>query len=343
MAYRISQLQSTTSFIEQIMESRIALEDKRNEIATGYKVVDASDDPGRAGTISSLQSTVQRIDRHQERISFAVNLLQTQETVLSNANEILVRVQELGTQAANGTVSAEVRSQMADEVFELRDALAGLANTKYQGMYLYGGKADNSAPFELNDGAPFFYANPPDAAPAENPPEKTHWGFDAATPGRTDTRTVSISDNDNVRIISRGDEVFADAINSLEQLGRALRGYNTGLDGNGDPDGTGDPYSGPTAYDDQTADIQAAINAIDSARDNHIVTELSNIGARVNLLDQTKQILDTLKTNTEETRSTIQDTDMIAAASDFSNLQISLQGLLTAGSKINSLSLLNYI
>jgi flagellar hook-associated protein 3 FlgL len=340
MTYRISELQTTNSFIEQIMESRIALENTRSEIATGYKVLDASDDPGRAGMISSLQSTVQRIDRHQERISFALNTLQVQENVVSSANEILIRARELGVQGANGTISAEMRAEIADEVYELRDALAGLANTKYQEMYLYGGKADNSAPFVLNG---TYYANPPDAAPAANPPEKSHWGFDSATPGRTETRTVSISDNDTVRIISNGEEVFADAINGLERLGRALRGYDTGLDVNGDPDGTGNPYAAPTAYDDQTAGIQAALDAIEDASTNHIATELSSIGARVNLLDQTKQILDSLKTNTQESRAAIQDTDMIAAASDFSNLQISLQGLLTAGSKINSLSLLNYI
>ncbi|HQH26015.1 MAG TPA: flagellar hook-associated protein FlgL [Oligoflexia bacterium] len=345
MVYRIADTQVTSSFIGQMMETKIALENKRKEISTGYKVIDASDDPGRAGTLSALQHTIQRIDRHSQRITFATTLLSTQENLVSNANDILIRAKELAVQAANGTLSTEARAQIGDEIFELRDTLAGLANTKHQGMYLYGGLDDDDPPFDLNQTAPFFYTNPPDAAPAPNPAEKTHWVFDdpAVELGQTDTRSVAISDTESVRIISRGDEVFQGAINALEILGRSLKGYRTGVDVNGDPDGTGDAYTFPDEYALQTSDIQAAIDSLESVRTDDIQAELSSIGSRVNRLEQTQQILEKLKIGTEDARSAIQDTDLFAAASEFSNLQTSLQALLAAGTRINSLTLLDYL
>ncbi len=338
MAYRVSDIQTTRIFIDQMMDSKAAVEKKRQEIATGYRVVNASDDPGRAGTLASLQHMLQRMDRHQERISLALNTLQTQESTVSSANDILIRAKELAAQAANGTLSAGERSQIADEVFQLRDQVAGLANTKFQGVYLYGGKDDIQIPFVYND---TFYSEPPAATP--NLAEKSHWVFNSAVPGITETRDVAISDSDTLRINSRGDLVFGDALNALDRLGRSLKGYRTTVDGSGVPDGTGSSYNLPAEYNQQILDIQSAMDAIDSSRINDIQAELSSIGGRTNRIDQIKQILETLKANTDQARSTIQDTDMFSAASEFTNLQTSLQGLLAAGSKINSLSLLDFL
>ena len=342
MVARVSNFQITNSFIEQIFDTRSALLQKQEEITTGYKVFDASDDPGRAGTIHALQSTVQRLNSHKERISFALNMLQTQENVVTEANDILVRAKELATQAANGSCSAEVRAQIADEVYQLRDALASVANTKHQGVYIYGGLSDGDAPFDLDpDPSNLFYDLPNDASR----PESTHWQFDdpAVESGQTSTRTINISDTDSIRINTAGNEVFEDALNAMEILGRALKGYRTELDVNGDPDGSGTAYTQPADYAEQTEDIGLAIQKLDTARVNHIAVELSSIGARINRLDETTQILDTLKLNTEEARSSIQDTDVFEAATIFNNLQISLQGLLASGTRIEGLSLLNYI
>ncbi|MCB0325303.1 MAG: hypothetical protein KDD69_17090, partial [Bdellovibrionales bacterium] len=68
-----------------------------------------------------------------------------------------------------------------------------------------------------------------------------------------------------------------------------------------------------------------------------------SIGARMNRLDQTKQILDTLKISTEKSRASIQESDPFEAASRFAQLQTGLEALLASGSRINSLSLLNFI
>ena len=338
MTYRISDLQMTSTFIDEMMQSKEALEQKRQEIATGYRVLNPSDDPGQAGTIASLQHALQRIDGHEKRISLATSSLQTQETIVTSADDLLTRAKELATQAANGPMSGTNRTEIADEVFALRDELARLANTRAQGSNIYGGKDDSNPPFTLNNAAPFFYTNPPDASPAANPSEKTHWAF-SSSPDATETRSVMVTDTDSVRVTSRADQVFEPAINALEELGRALKGYSTGLTG-GVPDGSGTAYTDTAT---QTQDIEHAIDAIDDAKVNHLDVELSSIGARTNQLDQTNSILESLKTTTEEARSSLQDTDMISAASEFTNLQTALQGLLAAGSRINNLSLLNYL
>ncbi len=346
MVNRITNSQVTQTFIDQMFRTRAQLEDTRGELTTGLKVSDPSDDPGRAGTIASLLSTLQQIDGHQQRIGTSLDMLGIQENALTSANEIVVRAKEIAAQAANSSVSPEVRRTMAEEVFQLRDALVSLANTRYQGMYVYGGLDDDDPPVDANSS---FYTNPPAASPA--PAAKIHYSFDAASsnPGQDQTRSVQISNTDSIRINTPGQQVFGDAINNLERLGRALAGYQTNLvDSDGDtevddPDGTGAAYTFPADAAQQLSDIQATIDAIENARANDLEPEISSIGARSARLQQAQTILASLKETTEQARSRIQDADFAESASKFANLQTALQALLASGAKINNLSLLDYL
>jgi len=347
MATRVSTGQYLNGFINQIFDVRHSLEVTRNQISSGKKVNVPSDDPGRSGTIVNLQNLSQRIDRHTERVVTARNYLQTQEQVVSSANDVLIRAEELATQAANGTYTPELRKQIGAEVFQLRNQLVSLANTKSSGVYIYGGLDDGDTPF---DPLPAFYPTP---AVGVNAEANLHYQLDSAVtfPGQDQTRTVRISDTETIKVNTPASAVFLDAVNALERLGRALDGSRTDLidaDGDGvvddpDPAGTHLDYTFPTDYAQQTQDIRDALNSIQSARINNIDTELSSIGARTNRLNQTEEILSTLKENTETSRSSIQDADIFEASSNFANLQTSLEALLSSGSRISNLSLLDYL
>lgn len=331
MVARVSNFQVTNAFIQQINDTRQALIDKQDEISSGYSVYNASDDAGRAATINSLQSTLQRIKSHKERISYAESMMDSQETAVTSAENVMVRLKELATEAANETISADVRAQMAEEVYQLRDELVALGNTEFQGIYVFGGLDDTHQPF-TEDTA--FYTNPTTADDA-----KTHWSYT----GGSGTREVNISDSESVRVNTPGNEIFSAAINAAEELGRALCGYRTNVDGTGQPDGTGSTFIQPDEYDLQTEAIRSAMDDLDAARTSDMETELSSIGARVNRLETTSTMLDNLKISTDSARSAMQDSDIYEAATDFTNLKTALQGLLSSGSTIEQLSLMDFI
>lgn len=343
MTARVSTNQYVGTFITQINNNKSQLEEARRQISSGLKISKPSDDAGRSATVLYLQSNAQRIEEHQRRVVLATNYIEAQENAVSNANEVLIRVQELATQAANGSLSHEVRRQIADEVYQLRDQLVSFANTRYQGGYIYGGFNDSVEPFQLD---PNFYPTPGGGVyPVANSRFVLQSG-----PGQNSSRNVQISDNESIRITSTANDVFLNAINAVELLGRSLAGVRTDLidtNGDGNPDspdpaGTHLPWNLPDEYELQSAAIRDALDRIRSARVNDIETELSSIGARVNRLQQTNQILDALKLNTEISRSNIQDIDIFEVSSKFANLQVSLEALLASGAQISRLSLLDY-
>jgi len=326
MAFRVTNIQTTLQFIDQITKQRQDVDRARQEVGTGIKVANPSDDPARAATISQFQSTIQRLDRHKQRIGSSIGLLESQESIVSGAESLVLRAQELAAQGANGVMSTSARAALAEEVFEIRDALVGLANSQYQGRYIYGGAQDDERPFQED---PTGYTVP--AAPSE---AQKRYVF-TTDDGADVTRSVQISDSDTVRITTSGDNVFSNAIAAVEQLGRALAGYNT------DPAQTA--YTFPDDYDQQTRQIRETIDLLSSARTNDLSPELTSIGSRLNRMTQSRDIIEAISLSTEQARSVVQDVDVFEAATRLSNLQLALEGLLTSGSRINDLTLLNFL
>jgi chemotaxis protein methyltransferase CheR len=84
---------------------------------------------------------------------FCCNVLiyfEVADSALGNVVQALTRALTLGTQGANGTLSAENRQAIAGEVQGLLNQTVSLANTTYQGAYLFGGTAVNAQPFTLD-------------------------------------------------------------------------------------------------------------------------------------------------------------------------------------------------
>ncbi len=333
---RITNLNTTEQLISNIFDRRYSLDQVRQEIASGIKVDVGSKDPGRAGSIVNLQQTITRIDRHTQRIAYTTGILEHQEATLNSAEEILIRAQEIAEQGANEALSFEDRRLLADEAFQLRDQLVSLANTTYQGKYLYGVADDDDPPFDAQT-----YTQSP-----TNTAERAYvrYVFDAELGTAYTPRQIAITDDDSIQVVSSGDEVFSHAIGAMERLGRALSGYRTNLDvTTGLPDGTGTAFNPATDYALQTADIRSSLDALGSARTDDIIRERSSVGARIARTEQVTEILAGLKVSTETARSSVQDSDIFEASAKFSNLQTSLQALLASGAQINNLSLLNYI
>lgn len=334
MTLRVADRQISQGFIQQIFQQRGLLETVRQQISTGLRVSRPSDDSARAGTIQLFQDTLQRLERHQQRIGFASNLLGQQETTIAEAQNIIIRATELAQNAANGTLSPENRALLAQEVWGLRDAMVSLANTQIQGRYIYGGSADDTPPFIADT-----YDEPADPSNQAS----VRYVFDESD-ARFDVRDVTITDSIHVRVNTDARSVFEQSITAIERLGRALAGFRTEpADPSSVPDGTGSAYTFPGDEQEQQQAIIALIDTLNSARNDDLLAEQTNVGGRLARVEQAANILAAIKIDTESSRSTFQDADIFEAASRFSAIENGFQATLAVGSRINNLSLLNFL
>lgn len=326
---RVSENQISGLLLNQIASSRQQVARYSGEVSSGLKVTDPGDSRF-AGTISEFREQLTRIDGFQSRIKTVQGALSVQDSVLDQANQAIVRGKELATQGANETLSSTQRAQMAVEVFQLRDHLVNLANTTYQGKYIYGGTDTDTPPYSAST-----YTNFTSTAASQ----RYTYNNNA---GAANTRTVDVTDDLSMAVGTPGNGVFDNAIQSLERLGRALEGFET-LPAVGAPDGTGVAYVFPTDRTAQTDAIRAALDQLETARSGDVLPETINVAGRMNRLQSAARVLDDTKTSAQEVLSRLQDADVTEAATGLQQAQTALEASLTVTARILKLSILDYI
>ncbi|MDC0357659.1 flagellin [Oligoflexia bacterium] len=329
---RISENQIARAILTDIIRNREAVAKYTEEVSSGKKVLDPGDSK-QAGTVAQFQDSLGKIQSYRDRIAISEAFVAYQENILSESSELLIRAKEIATQGANETNSETERAQLAQEVYEIREHMVTLANSKYQGRYIYSGARDNTPAYSP--------ANPPYTVPASGL-AADRYTYDIVAPGRLLSRTVQVTEDLSVTVNTPGNGVFDEAIQALERLGRALGGYQTNP-AVGAPDGTGVAYTFPADYDLQTADIQNVMGLLDTARERDLMPERTNLAGRLRRLQTAESILEVSEVTAREVLAQLQDADLIVSASRLTEAQTALQASLTVTAQVLRQSIMDYL
>src|SRR5262249_10464549 len=120
------------------------------QLSSGRRVNQLSDDPAAVAALVTNHTQASQDDQFLSDISGLQNRLQVADSTISNVVTVLTRAISIGTEAANGTLNQSDRQAVAGEVQGLTNQLLGLANTQYQGNYIFSGTKVTTQPFTLN-------------------------------------------------------------------------------------------------------------------------------------------------------------------------------------------------
>ncbi len=112
------------------------------ELSTGSRINAPSDDPAGAAELVQNQAQSRQSDSFLSSASTINGLLSTADSTLSSVVTALQRAISLGVEGANGTLSDSDRSAIAQELSGIQTQLISLANTSYQGQYIFAGTAE---------------------------------------------------------------------------------------------------------------------------------------------------------------------------------------------------------
>lgn len=326
---RVSENQSVRTLVSQALENKRRLNDLSNQLTTGVKVNKPSDAVD-AGAISRYQQQIEKIDSYASTIAQTMGFLTFQDNIVSQATELIVRAKEIAQQGANETLDEVSRSHLAEEVFQIRDQMANLANSTYQGRYVYGGTDDADAPFDEGT-----YTDPASGMAS------VRWIFDG-NPGKDGTKSVKVTDTISVALNTPADQLFGTSMEALERLSRSLSGYTTSP-ATGTPDGTGAAYTFPADFHTQTEDIKATIDLLNTARDVDLIPERVSLGGRLRRLETGQALLELTKNSAKEVLSRLQDADETEVAANLQQAQTALQASYSVTAKILRLTILDYV
>ncbi|MGA3324685.1 MAG: flagellar hook-associated protein FlgL [Terriglobia bacterium] len=174
------------------------------QIASGQKLNSPSDDPAAVASLVDLRMQSSSDTQYLQNITSLTGSLNVADSALSSVVEALTTAQTLGVEGANGTVNSQNQQALAQQVQGIQQEILGLANTSYDGQYLFAGTATTTQPY---------------VADASSASGVTYHGNDS-------TNSVEISQGQAMPINLPGSQLFSNgatnAFKSLQDLYNAL-------------------------------------------------------------------------------------------------------------------------
>ncbi len=141
-----------SNLVSSLNDSQSSEQQLTAQLASGVRVNSLSDDPLAAGENVALLNQIQRDDSFTQTSSLVQGQLQVTDSALGSVVSQLTEAISLATGASNGTLNASDRQSIANQIAGIRDEVISLANTAYQGQYIFGGSQTASAPFTISGG-----------------------------------------------------------------------------------------------------------------------------------------------------------------------------------------------
>jgi flagellin len=110
------------------------------QLSSGLRINSAKDDAAGLAVSQRMSAQVSSLNQAVRNANDGISMLQTAEGGMSQIQNMLQRMKELGTQAANGTISDTDRSYIATEVGQIKNEMDAIGNsTTFNGQHLLTG------------------------------------------------------------------------------------------------------------------------------------------------------------------------------------------------------------
>lgn len=130
-----------------MQQSQAALATALQQVSTGLRVNQLSDDPAASANMVSSLAASANVDQYTKNASSLQGQMQTADSALSDVVTSLNTAITAGTSGASGTVTTANKAALAIQVQGLLSSVIGAANTSYQGSYVFGGTVSTTPPF----------------------------------------------------------------------------------------------------------------------------------------------------------------------------------------------------
>lgn len=142
-----------TNLVSALDQAQLNSEQFSSELSSGMRLTSLSSDPLAAGENVLLLNQMQQDDSFTQSSSLVTGQLQVADSALGQVVEQLTQAVSLATSASNGTMNASDRQSISNQIAGIRSEVLALANSNYQGQYIFAGGKTSATPFSLSTAA----------------------------------------------------------------------------------------------------------------------------------------------------------------------------------------------
>jgi flagellar hook-associated protein 3 FlgL len=199
-------LTNLASSLDQVQANQ---EQLTAELSSGVRVTAIGQDPLAAGENVLLLNQIQQDDSFTQTSSLATGQLQVADSALGSVVSQLTQAISLATSANNGTLNASDVQSVGNQIAGIAAEVQSLANTSYQGQYIFGGGQTAAAPFTTS---------------TATSPALTTYG------GDNDVNYLEMPNGQKIQLNVPGDQIFqgTGANGVFSALNNLIADYSTG-------------------------------------------------------------------------------------------------------------------
>jgi flagellar hook-associated protein 3 FlgL len=149
---RITESRITSDFLYNVNNTQVRINEYQNQLASGVRVNEPSDDPEAADMILRLNTSIARNEQFSNNIGAAQAMLSTTTDALDGVQQLIGQLQTTMAQASNGAEKSALPT-FADTVDGYLNQAIALANTQFNGKYVFGGTQTQTQPYVLTANA----------------------------------------------------------------------------------------------------------------------------------------------------------------------------------------------
>jgi flagellar hook-associated protein 3 FlgL len=291
--------------IESINQRSETLARLQQQLATGKRINQASDDPIGAAEAERIRAASAQMTLEQRMMSFATGMLNHADGALAGASDSLQSIRELLIGAGNSSLQPADRQSIAIQVQGLREELLSIANRRDgAGGYIFGGQGSASAPFT------------PAGVPGYQPKVGTQQtGLDMSFDTTVDGGKVFLGDGS----AAASGSIFGALDSIVQQLNDpALDAVTLG---------TG---------------LGAAMGAVDTTL-GRVSTARTSVGEQLRVMESRGRLIESGQLQAASRLSDITATDYAAVVSDMQTNQLAVDAAMRTYAQISRLSLFDYL
>ncbi|HRK30885.1 MAG TPA: flagellar hook-associated protein FlgL [Tepidisphaeraceae bacterium] len=155
---RVSNNLRTSIATGNLTRTQVGLLKVQNQLATGKRLSNPSDDPGAAAAIQSIRKTLEQRDGFLKNLQAAGNHLGAVDSTLADVSDLLNEAQQIASANVGSDVTPEARTAAAAVIDRIYSQLLSLGNRQVEGVYLFAGDRSTAPPFEEAGGGVKFVA-----------------------------------------------------------------------------------------------------------------------------------------------------------------------------------------
>jgi flagellar hook-associated protein 3 FlgL len=274
------------------------------QLAVSKQILSPSDAPDQAAAIQRLKGEVQRQDSHVRTLDVAMRRYGAEETALKSSNDLVIRLKELGIQAATDTLGLDDRKAISVEMKALRNQLLSLGNSRDDsGNYLFSGTRVNTPSFAENSFGKVVYQG-----------DQTQTRIPAGA-----ERTVQFT-RAGTDVYSRVVHADGKSVGFFDALDRMITAVESS----------------------ETSGIQQGVSDLTQIH-NNLTLSLAKTGSDQTVVQSQLDVMAETTLRLKSTLSEIEDLDYASAVTRMNKEMMALEAAMGSFAKISGLSLFNYI